>query len=172
MVNEGMTLREAAEEWVKSFNAIPSSMVAKLWNAYSEDWSEVTLPEVGESVYTYIYGAGGISGVDYESNKYIIELNSGRTIEVEASQMEVERDGHLPMWGTMWSFGDSLDVDWLEDYEGMASMSCCGFRIYKSEEFGYFFGIGIDGAGYDFYEMHWIPLYNERGLRWHNLILI
>lgn len=38
-------------------------------------------------------------------------------------------------------------------------MSQCGFRIFRSEEFGYFFG--IDGAGYDFYEAHWIPLIRE-----------
>ena len=25
--------------------------------------------------------------------------------------------------------------------------------------------ICIDGAGYDFYEAHWIPLYNKRGLK-------
>ena len=25
----------------------------------------------------------------------------------------------------------------------------------------------IDGAGYDFYESHWIPLYKARGLQWH-----
>ena len=31
--------------------------------------------------------------------------------------------------------------------------------------FGYFFG--IDGAGYSFYEEHWIPLYKARGLQWH-----
>ena len=40
-----------------------------------------------------------------------------------------------------------------------------GFRIYESEEFGYFFG--IDGAGYNFYDSHWIPLYDARGLKWH-----
>ena len=45
-------------------------------------------------------------------------------------------------------------------------MSNCGFRIYESEEFGYFFG--IDGAGYDFYESHWEPLYKARGLHWHD----
>ena len=44
-------------------------------------------------------------------------------------------------------------------------MADCGFRIYESEEFGYFFG--IDGAGYSFYEEHWIPLYKQRGLQWH-----
>lgn len=48
----------------------------------------------------------------------------------------------------------------------MIAMSQCGFRIFKSFEFGYFFG--IDGAGYDFYESHWLPLYEARGLMWHD----
>lgn len=45
-------------------------------------------------------------------------------------------------------------------------MSDCGFRVYQHEEWGFFFG--IDGAGYDFYSEHWIPLYKRRGLRWHD----
>lgn len=45
-------------------------------------------------------------------------------------------------------------------------MSECGFRIFESEEFGYFFG--IDAAGFDFYEAFWCPLYKARGLHWHD----
>lgn len=125
MLRKGMTRRDAAHEWVKEFNAIPTQMIAKLWNAEPEDWQEVT-----------------------------------------SSKMEDEYYDLLPMWGTMWSFGDSLDNYWLEEKNGIKLMSKCGFRIFKSEEFGYFFG--IDGAGYDFYEAHWIPLYNKRGLKWHD----
>ena len=36
---------------------------------------------------------------------------------------------------------------------------------YESEDYQYIFG--INGAGYDFYEQHWIPLYDARGLHWH-----
>ena len=50
--------------------------------------------------------------------------------------------------------------------DGIRVMSDCGFRIYQHEEWGYFFG--IDGAGYDFYSEHWIPLYKSRGLQWHD----
>jgi len=71
----------------------------------------------------------------------------------------------LPAWGTMWSFGDAIDDWWLENEDGIQKMSDCGFRIYYSDEFGYFFG--IDGAGYDFYAQHWIPLYKARRLKWH-----
>lgn len=75
-------------------------------------------------------------------------------------------EDYLPMWGTMWSFDDSADNWWLEDGDGIEAMSKCGFRIYEHEEFGFFFG--IDGAGYNFYEAHWIPLYKARGLQWHD----
>lgn len=71
----------------------------------------------------------------------------------------------LPMWGTMWSFGDSADDSWLEEEDGLELMAECGFRIYEQEDFGYLFG--IDGAGYSFMDEHWIPLYKARGLRWH-----
>lgn len=83
-------------------------------------------------------------------------------ITPEAEDNE-ERYDALPIWGTLWSFGDSIDSDWLEDH--LREMADCGFRIYRQEDYGYLFG--IDGAGYDFYEAHWIPLYRARGLRWH-----
>jgi len=125
-MNNKVTRRDAAQKWVNNFNAIPTQMIAKLWNADPEDWEEVT---------------------SSESDDYYEQL---------------------PMWGTMWSFRESFDNDWLENENGIELMTRSGFRIFKSEEFGYFFG--IDGAGYDFYEAHWIPLYNQRGLKWHDPI--
>jgi hypothetical protein len=77
----------------------------------------------------------------------------------------VEHDELLPMWGTMWSFDNSADNAWLDDKKNLRAMADCGFRIYQQEDYGYIFG--IDGAGYDFYEAHWIPLYKARGLKWH-----
>ena len=96
-------------------------------------------------------------------------INAGDWIEeitpMTGEQME-EVEGFLPMWGTMWSFSDPLDSWWLEEKDGLAAMARCGFRIYRQEDYGYIFG--IDGAGYDFYEDHWIPLYKERGIQWHD----
>lgn len=87
--------------------------------------------------------------------------------EIDENGEEVKY-GTLPMWDTMWSFGDSIDNDWLNGefgVNGLKQMIDCGFRVYKSEDWGYVFG--IDGAGYDFFEAHWIPLYDARGLKWH-----
>ena len=71
----------------------------------------------------------------------------------------------LPMSNAMYSFDDYADIRWLDTEQGLIAMAECGFRIYESENYGRFFG--IDGAGYDFMDAHWIPLYKVRGLHWH-----
>ena len=133
-----MTKEEAVRDWVRGFNAVPTRMIVKLWELEPEDWQEVTC--AGESI----------------------------SAEEAASAEEpiCAEEPALPMWGTMWSFEDKADDYWLEEKGGLKMMSQCGFRIYRSEEFGYFFG--IDGAGYDFYGLHWTPLYEARGMRWHD----
>lgn len=84
----------------------------------------------------------------------------------EVTKSKKQFDDVLPMWGTMWSFSDNIDDWWLEERGGLRKMSKIGFRIYKSEKYGYFFG--IDGCGYSFYEAHWEPLYDARGIHWHD----
>lgn len=178
MIRTGLTVNEAAHEWVKEMNAIPQEMIAKLMEYDIDDWQEVTAPAIGDRVYVFELPEdcdsssdnGEVTGIytdtDEDEKSYEIELDDGEVIRTAADNFEVEYDGGLPMWGTMWSFGDSVDDLWLEDDGGIEKMSECGFRIFKSEEFGYFFG--IDGAGYNFYEQHWEPLYRVRGLHWHD----
>lgn len=112
-----LSLEQKVSDWVRTFNAVTTDMIKKLWEAYPEDWEEVTSSDSDEEEYY---------------------------------------DGQLPMWGTMWSFDDAYLNNWL-DRKGIEIMSKLGFRIFKSRDFGYFFG--IDGAGYDFYSEHWVPLY-------------
>ena len=160
------TIKEATEAWVHEMNAIPQGMISQLFQDHTDDWTEVTKPSKYDRVYVFDNGDyGEITDIDEETEEYIISLDNGKEIRCENGDFEVDHDDYLPMWGTMWSFGDSCDDWWLEEGNGIELMSQCGFRIYESEEFGYFFG--IDGAGYDFYESHWIPLYKARGLQWH-----
>lgn len=174
MVREYNTINEAAHLWVGEFNAIQQGMIEKLMQADPEDWHEVTMPVRGDLVYVYdlpdkvdtLEHCGTIQSYDEESDLYCVKLYDGMLISVGEWDFEVEYDDSLPMWGTMWSFSDSCDDWWLEECNGLRKMSECGFRVYESEEFGYFFG--IDGAGYDFYEQHWMPLYKARGLHWHD----
>ena len=85
-------------------------------------------------------------------------------IEITPFDEDDTPDDVLPMWGWMWQMTDMTDREWIEN--NIDTLKDCGFRIYESEDFGYL--IGIDGAGYDFYEEHWIPLYKARGLKWHD----
>ena len=167
MNRKGMTINDATHEWVREFNAIPQGMIAELMRHDIDSWHEVTKKSTGDRVYCYEHQEyGEIEAYDGETKMFIVNLDNDEQVQVDESEMELEYYDGLPMWGTMWSFGESVDDWWLSDDDGIRIMSQCGFRIYEHEEFGYFFG--IDGAGYDFYEAHWIPLYKARGLRWHD----
>ena len=43
-----MTKQEAVRDWVRGFNAIPTRMIAKLWELEPEDWQEITCAEAAE----------------------------------------------------------------------------------------------------------------------------
>lgn len=130
MRREGMTVREAAEEWVREFNAIQQGMIGKLMAYDPDEWQEVTQPKAGDRVYVYEVPeeldtqehGGEIRSYDEESELYCIELDDGKMVSAEESDFDVERDGELPMWGTMWSFGDSCkERGWVSICD-----CCCG----------------------------------------------
>ena len=80
---------------------------------------------------------------------------------------EPEEDGlgwvEPPMWNTWFEPSDSFIYEKIEDMA--KEVADLGFTlIYRDGEF---WGLGIDGAGYSFYEEHWIPLYDLFGLTWH-----
>lgn len=171
------TISDAAHRWVGEFNAIPQSIIAKLIKLDPDEVTEITPPGSGDQVclfttehnfeYGYIIGVHESDDNDTDRTLYDIRLDEGEeVVTLDSDDFEVQRDDYLPMWGTMWSFGDSADDYWLEKFGGLQIMANCGFRIYEQEDVGYLFG--IDGAGYDFYEAHWIPLYKARGLHWHS----
>lgn len=174
MLREGMTIREAAELWVHEMNAIPQGMIQRLMEVDPEDWTEATTPCNGDRVCVWDGEHDGEDGhitkdnYDGEADLHCVSFDKTELGDAILSEDEfsVVYDGSLPMWGMMWSFGDSADDYWLEEDDGIRIMSGCGFRIYHSEEYGYFFG--IDGAGYNFYDEHWCPLYLARGLHWHD----
>lgn len=165
------TISDAAHAWVEQFNRIPQAVIEKLMRLDENEIVEVTPPSESDRICIwsgeYSGETGEIIGTpEDDDDLYLIRLDDDRQeVSVSKSEFDVERDDLLPMWGTMWSFGDSCDDWWLEERDGLQKMADCGFRIYKQEDWGYIFG--IDGAGYDFYESHWIPLYKARGLHWH-----
>lgn len=130
-MKNGLTIRDAAERWVHEMNAIPQGMIEKLMNIGDEDIHEVTEPAVGDRVYCYqpLSEHCGVIEDIYEDGRYHIQLDNDSWTDAERDDFEVEYDDALPMWGTMWSFGDSADDWWLEEDDGIKLMSECGFRV-------------------------------------------
>lgn len=163
------TISDATHAWVREFNAFPTDMISKLTDISPYEWNEVTLPAIGDRVILYDSPEECSSDegeiVDCTGDLYVIRADDGTEFSAEASDFEIDKLDVLPMWGTMWGFGDWIDENWIEEGDGMRALSDCGFRVYEHSEWGYFFG--IDGAGYDFFEAHWVPLYKKRGLKWH-----
>ena len=70
----------------------------------------------------------------------------------------------VPMWNTWFQPDERLDLEFIEAHQ--KEVAELGFTlIYHDDEL---WGLGVDGAGYDFYDAHWIPLYKLRGLEWHD----
>ena len=143
------------QEWVNGFNAVPTKMVEKLWVAYPDEWCEVTRPAKGDRVYVFETGSGEVFDLYCDNLLYKVRLDDGSIWRGRADLMEVRKSSRMPLWKTMWAFSDSLDNEWLEEKGGIALMSQYGFRIFKSFDLGYFFGIDKKASV-------WLPLYEER----------
>lgn len=81
---------------------------------------------------------------------------------------EDEPDGALvlcgePMWNT-WFEPDRWVLEFIEAHE--EEVAALGFTLIYHDE--YLWGVGIDGAGFDFYESFWMPLYDLVGIHWHD----
>lgn len=50
MVRAGMTISDAAHEWVREMNAYPQDMIETLMRTKPDDWHEVTMPRVCDRV--------------------------------------------------------------------------------------------------------------------------
>ena len=157
MVNKEQAIMKACREWVGEFNSIPQSLMEKAYGGdkYFEGLRRVSPYEV--------------RCVDCDHEFYSDYYDPYDEVCPECEGVDIEsavyEDPVLPMWGTMWTFGDSCDDYWLEDKDGLQKMAECGVIVYECDEVGYVFG--IHGAGYSFYDSHWIPLYKKRGLEWH-----
>lgn len=71
----------------------------------------------------------------------------------------------FPVCAYLYQFNLVVDKRWIEEEGNISTMIDCGFKLFKHIEWGTFFC--INGFGNDFFEKHWIPLYEKRGLKWH-----
>ena len=88
--------------------------------------------------------------------------------QIDDARSEIENQQREVMWGTIFEAKDNTIKDWiLDDYEKIITEA--GFTIIdlsRENEGEYETGVflGVNGAGYDFYDQHWIPLYKIFGV--------
>ena len=164
---------DAVRAFVSELNAIRVDIISVLMKYEPDGWMELTMPAVGDRVCVdsvdiedTTADEGEVVKADGENYKYKIKMDDGVVIDVSGDDFYVLYDDKLPMWGYLWQFSDPCDIEWIKNRDGVIVMSELGFRIYEHNEYGVFFG--IDGAGFDFYEAYWTPLYDARGLKWHD----
>lgn len=171
-MREKLTLEQATKKWVDTFNCINQSLIERIISSekHEYDFTELTTPVIGDYVgvnnYSLDYNTYELKDIDYDNDVAIIyDEEEGKDVEVDYHAVYIEHDTTLPMWGYMWTFGDSSDEAWAREH--LEEVSACGFRIYEDEDDSTLY-LGIDGAGYNFYSSHWEPLYKARGLKWHS----
>ena len=142
---------EMCHKWVeRDFSNIPVALIEK---AYKDDW----------------YDAIEILAPTFEDYKERYREEHQCEIECDECTDEVCRDAYeewypkIPMWGWVFAPNNIFDREWIKENADKAAE--CGFIVYETDEIGVY--LGVNGAGYDFYEAHWLPLYRARGLRWH-----
>lgn len=142
------TLDEAVRAWVGEFNAIPFSLIQKAYPDMEDSGLEILATDRECSYCNCTQGT---------------ENEDGEIACDECGRTEWQEKYDYPMWSTLWTFNSNIDEEWARN--NLDILRQCGLWVYESDELGIF--IGINGAGYDFYEDHWKPLYLARGLRWH-----
>lgn len=70
----------------------------------------------------------------------------------------------MPMWSCLWQACSKMVSRAI--YKHREEIEDAGFLIYRDDEDDIY--LGINGAGYDFYEAHWNRLYDIMGLKWHD----
>ena len=150
--------REIGEFIDEEFAATPRYLIERAYRFSEgeiEELTPITFSEE-ENVENEITGETGKIVKILENGSYLVLLDDEETEEIwEADEMVDNRYyDYFPMWGMMWR----VQYHSFEDFilENLKEVSRIGFRIYDTEDGDYY--LGIEGAGYDFYEAHWIPL--------------
>lgn len=88
-----------------------------------------------------------------------------RNLEYEklTGDEDTQNTSELVEWGEMWTFKNHTDDVWA--LKNPDAFERAGISLFEVEKIGLVFG--VDGGGYSFYEDHFLPLYIERGFRWH-----
>lgn len=152
------TEKEAVRAFADSFSDIPTTLIQR---AFKDD------PEDLELVATRRKRSSCCDDEDAtrhaEDDEHDEDFYTCPSCERECEVYAEGPDDWPAMWGTIFSPGDPMDRYWIENNAELVGE--CGFVVYTSDETEIL--LAVDGAGYDFYEAHWTPLYRARGFTWH-----
>lgn len=173
-----MTRREAVSKLMHTISVVDTGVIAALMLAQPEDWEEVTTPAIGDHVVIYegdeeIEGDVHQLAYDTKNKKtsYGIDIGEEEDLWVDSKSdvFDVVFGEVLPNCNNMFSgrmiSGDLISDEWYED-GGIEILSKIGFRVFKSEQFGYFFGLADCENDADILEECFDMLYDELGLQW------
>lgn len=144
---------EACRAWVDRFNNIPGALITRAFSNKDGASEELELLAGGKLV----SDCCDVSVTDCDTSYKCDECGQKCDTHTEGS------DNWPAMWGTLWTFGEAIDEVWARTHAD--EIGALGFLVYSSDETGIL--LAIDGAGFDFYEAFWVPLYRLRGLEWH-----
>lgn len=174
-----MNYKEAVEKLMYCMSTVDSGVIAALMLAQGDDWEEVTTPCVGCRVTLY-EGDDEIDGEVHQLSYDIATQKTSYGIDVgdeddmwtdDTSLFDVVFDSILPNCDVMFSpqnvFGDFLTPNWFE-HGGIEILSQIGFRVYKSNTFGYFFGVDNADLEHAGLEEFFGLLYDSLDLEWDN----
>ncbi len=161
------TPNTAAGRWVASFDWLPASLIGKL-TSHDEavSYYDSQTFRLVASPWSACMGCGRA----YEGNLTLEELrgqaDTVRAVPCEhcddSSEGVWERGrpihGFPCAWSTLYAPRSGEDHRWIESH--LPEIAALGFYVFDSEDIGYL--LGIDGAGYDFFETLWNPLWELR----------
>lgn len=158
-------IKEATQRWItRDFSKIPLELIKKACydgqTTFGED-IEILAPTIEDYVFSTKKQGGSC---DHKDIQYCSDCSKEDDC-INELQEEYDNDVPiLPMWGTVFVPDDPFDKKWIE--QNANKVAECGIILYRIDELDLVY-LGINGAGYDFYQSHWIPLYNARGFLWH-----
>lgn len=162
-----MTKKEAVERFVDQLHQIPGELIRA---AYRDDerWDEFELLASPQKACVYC-GATLHEDADLDGALMWAAYDGEGCPECEGP---MGCDCVIPQHSDLaWPAGwDTLfrpvwpDDEWVR--RNLDAVAGCGFLVFDCQYCGIL--LAIDGAGYDFYEHHWIPLYEARGFKWEN----
>jgi hypothetical protein len=163
-------LRKATEAWVAQFIHVPASVIKKMAKAdefiYAYDSDSLRLiasPRIKCSWCSATYeGALSLAELTAASDR-------GKGVPCDYCRSDDSWTLGEPQyafpcgWGTLFAPVDPSDLRWLDEHKD--EVARLGFFVFQSEDYSIL--LGLDAGGFGFYEAYWMPLYQLRGLRWH-----